>query len=193
MKRLLTALFFGVILFSRVCSVYATTIEYSVNNLSGNSWEYMYTVKNDTALANLSDFVIYFPEVSGSTVFDYSNITITGNPDSTNWNISAAQPSAIDLGGYIDALATLPLAAGAAVGGFKVSFDYTGNGTPGSQQFEIYNSSSQLPIDTGNTVFAQQEPTVPEPSTLLLLGLGLTGWLFGRKKRRVNSMCEIQN
>jgi hypothetical protein len=192
MKRPLTALFFGVILFSRVCSVYATTVEYSIHQLNPNSWEYMYTVKNDTPLANFSDFVIYFPEVSGSTVFDYSNILITANPDSTNWNIIANEPSAIGLGGYIDALSAIPLAAGASVGGFKVTFDYTGSVAPGSQQFDIFNPSFDL-IDTGRTVLAQQESTIPEPSILLLLGMGLSVWLFGKKKDRVNYMCEIRN
>jgi hypothetical protein len=192
MKRPLIALFFGVILFSRVCSVYAATIEYSINNLSGNSWEYLYSFKNDTPLGDFSVFTIYFPEVSSSSAFDYSNISIIANPDATNWNMFAAAPSAIELGGYIEALSMSPLAAGASVGGFKVGFDFLGIGTPGSQQFDIFNSTYDL-IETGSTVLAQQSPTIPEPSILLLLGIGLSGWLVGwQKKGCVNSLCEIQ-
>ena len=62
------------------------------------------------------------------------------------------------------------------VSGFSVSFTYLGNGSPGSQRFELYDSgalSGDFAVaQTGRTSSAQQ---VDEPASaaLALLAMGL--------------------
>jgi hypothetical protein len=157
----------------------ATTIYYDLTNLGGGTWEYKYTVENDTA-SDIWDFVIYFSAVSDPSVFDYSNIMVTGNPDLTNWDIITAEPSVPDLGGYFDALAlNTPIAPGDSLDSFKVSFDYAGTGVPGAQDFDIYDYDFNL-VDRGTT--QQSSIPTPEPTTCLLVVAGLISLAACRKK-----------
>ena len=57
-----------------VSSVWATTITYEVNNIAGNTWEYIYTVSNDTLGIAIEEFTILFD------VGDYGNLVVTTTP-----------------------------------------------------------------------------------------------------------------
>src|ERR1035438_10562265 len=58
---------------------------------------------SDLEASGLYVFDIYFPSVSSTAAFNYSNITATANPDSTNWSTTVFPPSAPNLGGIYDA------------------------------------------------------------------------------------------
>ncbi len=156
-------------------AVQATPIFYEVQNLSGNSWEYTYTVDNQLATA-IEEFTIYFE------LGVYENLAITGSPTS-DWDGFAAEPDPLlPDDGFADWLTFgLPIAPGETLGEFSVMFDYLVAGTPGSQFFETLDSGFEV-IGEG---FTRPLPSgsVPEPGLLAMLGLGLAG-LFGRRLRR---------
>jgi PEP-CTERM putative exosortase interaction domain len=143
-------------------------INYDVNNLGGNTWEYTYTVQNDSLAVDIEEFTIWFD------LGLYENLT----PTSTliDWDEITIQP---DIGlpddGYYDALALVSgIAPGSSETGFSVSFDWLGTGTPGSQFFEIVDTFTFSALDSGDTTLVSSDP-VPEPSTVMLMGIGLIG------------------
>ncbi len=148
---------------------YATTIDYSVNDLGAGVWEYNYTVSNDTLASNIDEFTIYF------TYGMYDNLNVT--TPVADWDELTVNPQLI-LGipedGFYDALALVSgIAPGDTASGFSVSFDWLGSDIPGSQSFEIVDPSNFNVIDSGSTT-ANANP-IPEPGTLMLLCSGLAG------------------
>jgi hypothetical protein len=80
----------------------------------------------------------------------------------------------LDDGGYDVKALSVGIGVGQSVGGFAVRFDWLGDAlVPGSQFYEIIDPDTFQPIDSGMTKL------IPEPATLLLLGLG--GLAFLRK------------
>ena len=160
----------------------ATEIDYTLSYALGHG-TFGYTVHNDTLGVNLEDFVIYFPDISGPG--EYTMLNWLTAP--AGWTVSAFEPSAILLNGYVDANSfgggVLP---GGTLSGFEVEFDYSGAGAPGAQFFEIYDSAFNL-LDTGWTVPASVSPVViPESSswTLYLASGALIQALRSLAKRR---------
>lgn len=156
----------------------ATTINYELNSLGGSSWEYAYSVHNDTLSQDIEEFTIFFDYGL------YSNLSVTGAP--IDWDPIVVEPQEI-LGfpesGFYDALAlSFGIAPGETLGGFSVSFDWLGAGTPGSQYFEIVDPWDFTALDSGMTSAAVAAAPVPEPGTILLVGAGLVGLLGLRKK-----------
>jgi len=178
MKKETFLIIFAMILLSLAPTARADGISYTLTNLGGQNWSYTYTVTNTTIASGLYAFDIYFPAVSSADALSYSNITEIANPDSTNWITTIFDPSAPNLGGFYDALALAsPINQGDSLGGFNVSFAYSGATPLGSQYFEIYDLNYNL-LETGTTV-----PT-PEPSTFLLFVSGVLVFLgLGRWSR----------
>jgi hypothetical protein len=87
-------------------------ITYSSTSLGGNSWQYDYTVVNDTLGSPLEEFTIFFDLGS------YDTIAIVGTP--VGWDGLAIQPDAGNADdGSGDYLAlTDGLSPGASQGGF---------------------------------------------------------------------------
>ncbi len=170
MKKILTLSIAAVLFIGITTTANATTINYDVSNLGGNTWEYNYTVQNDSMAGDIEEFTIWFDYAL------YDNLVVTS--PLLNWDEIVIQPDTfIPDDGFYDALAlSSGIAPGASETGYSVSFDWLGTGAPGSQLFEIIDANTFDIIDSGNT------SAVPEPSTFLLIGAGLMGMALIRKK-----------
>ena len=104
-------------------SLSATTIDSEVTNIAGNTWQYSYTVKNDTLVSAIENFTVNFdPNL-------YTNIKPTTAP--SGWNVSSYQPDpTLPSDGVYDALALSGgIIAGHSMTGFTVQFDFLGANT----------------------------------------------------------------
>jgi hypothetical protein len=148
-----------------------TQIRYDIADLGLGKWQYTYEVSNISFPEPIEEFTIWFDYGS------YGNLAIvTPDPPAGSWSEIVVQPEPVLLDdGFYDSLVLgSGLLPGESVPGFSVSFDWLGTGSPGSQFYEIIDPTTFETIESGYTV--------PEPATLLLLGLGGLALL---KKRRV--------
>jgi hypothetical protein len=136
-------------------------IDYSVTPLGGQTWQFDYTVTNDSEALTIDEFTIYFDR----TLF--GSLVIVGAPDV--WDPLVAQPDLeLPSDGFFDALAlAFGIAPGLSLSGFSVAFTFLGSGTPGSQPFDIVDPETFAVLASGVTSLAAQ--AVPEPGTLSLL------------------------
>jgi hypothetical protein len=172
-------LFAGIICLAATPDVLAdsTQVQYQFSNISGNEWSYTYTVTSTPLTANEA-FTVFFTQGL------YSNLQ-KQPPSPDGWSVFSTQPvppTTLNTPGQYTALA---LNDGASLTGpFMITFDYSGAGTPGSQDFSIdrFDANGNLlnNVTTGvTTPFAQQ---VPEPATGLLLLVGAAA-ASGLRKR----------
>ncbi|MBI1194460.1 MAG: hypothetical protein GC138_01255 [Gammaproteobacteria bacterium] len=138
---------------------HATIISVDTTNLSGNTWEFSYSVTNDTLPVAIEEFTIFFD--AGL----YRNI-VTGLVPA-DWDPLIVQPDTlVPLDGAYDALALgagAAIATGETVAGFAVRFDYLGLGVPGLQAFDIIDPNTFLVLGSGTTIL------VPSPPVILLI------------------------
>lgn len=137
-----------------------TEIRYEVSDIGSGQWEYIYTVENIGLSGGIEEFTIWFDYGL------YDNLAVTTPETPPEWDqiVWQVEPVLEDPGGY-DAVATnLNIAMGTELSGFSVSFDWLGQGNPGSQYYEIIDPIDFHTIESGWTV--------PEPATLFLIGLG---------------------
>jgi hypothetical protein len=155
--------------------VLADTIEYTVENLGGNQWQYNYTVDN-TGLIALDAFTIFFD------LGFYENLAVTSSPG--DWDSIVFQPDpGLPDDGIFDSLALVgALEPGDILGGFSVAFDLLVGDSPGDQFFEFYDSATFDLISDGFTTRAAT--SVPEPATLWLFATGLFLMVTFAKRRR---------
>jgi hypothetical protein len=156
----------------------AISIAYTVTHISGSQYQYDYTVENDGSLP-LSADIDWFNILFDYTLYD--NLVLVAAPG--NWDIFLAQPSGFaEEDGIFDALADPGpgIASGNSLGGFSVSFDWLGAGTPGAQPFEIGQELIDPPDCTNaNPCFDviasgfTEAPAVPVPGAIWLLASGL--------------------
>lgn len=149
----------------------ATIVQYTVDPISATDWRYNYTLINDSLGVNIDEFTIYFDEAL------YTNLVVDASP--VDWDSLVVQPdNSIPANGFFDSLALIQgIQPGNILSGFSVTFTYLGFATPGTQVFEVVDSSFNV-IDSGNT---QKIPVVvgppvigiPEPSTYVMLVTGL--------------------
>ena len=138
-----------------------TQIWYQADELGAGRWQYSYKVSNIALTGSIEEFTIWFDYGL------YDNLVVeTPNPPAGNWSEIVLQPEpALGDDGAYDAKALYPgIGQGETVSWFKVSFDWLGQDEPGPQFYEIIDPVTFETIDSGLTV--------PEPATLLLLGLG---------------------
>lgn len=154
----------------------ATLITYDVKNIGGDTWEYNYAVTNDTNAA-IYEFALDFG------IGQYRNLAATAAPSGWDPAVFPSDPGLPD-NGFVDFLALYPDAAiesGQTLGGFAVSFDFLGDGTPGAQLFMILDPDFVLDPVSGTTRLATSPVPVPEPATLLLSLLGVVALLHRRR------------
>jgi hypothetical protein len=146
-----------------------TEIRYQTSDLGSGRWQYTYDVTNISLTVPIEEFTIWFDFGL------YKNLAIeTPDPPASNWSEIVLQPEPVlqDDGAYDTRVLNLGIGIGQTVSGFSVSFDWLGAGQPGPQFYEIINPVTFKTIDSGHTI--------PEPATLVLLGLG--GIILRRKK-----------
>jgi hypothetical protein len=157
-------------------------VTYTTTDVSGNTWEYNYTITNNTPVNPIGELTVFY------TLGQYSNLIVETSPG--NWSSIAAQPDpGLPADGFFDALALdSGLGAGKTVSGFSVEFNYLGKGTPGSQLFNIVDPNTFETLAVGQTTAASTRPPLGAPeidpassiSGLILL-LGGIAVMRGRK------------
>src|SRR5262245_16793248 len=161
-------------------AAHATIINYETTNLGGATWRYDYTVTNDSLSSGISELTIFF------ALGSYSSLSVAASP--ADWDSLVAQPAPlIPDDGFFDSLSLGgPLALGSSVGGFAVEFEWLGAGTPGAQSFAIVDPDTFASLETGFTSLRRTEPptSVPEPTSLWLLGAGVATLLSSRRRAR---------
>jgi len=147
----------------------ASIIRFELTNVAGSTWQYDYSVENDSLVGPLEEFSIFFE------LGLYESLSVAATPE--GWDGLVAQPDAeIPDDGFFDAIALSDgIAAGTELSGFSVRFDWLGTGIPGSQAFDIVDPLSLETIESGQTV--------PEPGALALVLAGL-GLVAERRVRR---------
>jgi PEP-CTERM motif-containing protein len=156
----------GLALLASASTASAGIITYDVANLGGTSWRYDYQLTNDALPLPVDEFAIYFD------VSLYRDLRDAAGP--AGWDLLVAQPDpALPDDGFLDALALLqPLAPGATLGVFSITFEFLGAGAPGAQAFQFLDSSTFEVLDAGVT-HLRAPSSVPEPSSLVLLLIAL--------------------
>lgn len=160
-------IFFSAVAFGAL----STEIRYEVAELGSGKWRYSYDVTNISLTQEIREFTIWFDYEL------YKNLaTQTPEPLKSSWDEIVIQPEPVlQDDGFYDALTlTSGIGQGQTVSGFSVSFDWLGTGQPGSQFYEIIDPATFETLDSGWTI--------PEPTTLLLLGLGCL--VLNRKRVR---------
>ena len=160
-RQIVAAIPFG-LFFAAVGFGALTEIIYKATEVGQGRWRYEYSVENKDLFVPIEEFTIWFDFAK------YDNLAVeTAEPLASQWDEVVWQPELVlaDDGAY-DAMAlNLGIQQGQKAGRFAVSFDWLGDGGPGSQFYEIIDPATFETID--------EAWTIPEPATLLLLGLGL--------------------
>jgi len=140
---------------------------YQVTPLGGNVFQYTYSVFNNSALGPGVAIQLFDIEFD-PTLYDENSLTsMTPSPLNTQWSEQFLTPvpplpAAYDVfalaGGIPD---------GATVSGFAVRFTWLGQGSPGAQPFEIFDTETFDLLQSGAT------GTASEPSTVFLIGISL--------------------
>lgn len=160
----------------------AVSVTYTVANEGGSTWLYSYTLDNDSLATGISEFRIFFK------LGDFEDLVVAGS--ATNWDPVTAQPDpGLPDDGYVDWLALgAPLAFGDSLFGFQVRFTWLGAGSPGAQSFSVLDPDTFVSLFDGRTSLAGGVPPpigVPEPGTLGLFAMALSGLAIAARRRRV--------
>ncbi|AXY02912.1 PEP-CTERM sorting domain-containing protein [Vibrio alfacsensis] len=153
----------------------ATVITAELTNTSGNSWQAEYAVENNTLGASIEEFTIWFD------LGLYENISVSSTPSS--WDPLVVQPDpGIPDDGFYDVLALgSGISSGSSLDGFAITFDWIGGNSSMSQLFEVVDPNTWAVLDSGNTIIVTT--SIPEPSSIILLLLGIAGLALSKKKQ----------
>jgi hypothetical protein len=151
----------------------AASIDAVYQWLGGTDWQVAFTLHADGTPASVSEFSVYFPETS------FSTLTLQASP--ATWDSLVVQPdTALASAGYLDGLLPAPapgLTAGQSQAGWLVKFSYLGAGQPGALNFDILDENFAV-------VASGQTAVVPEPSQYALLLVGAVALGLRRSRRR---------
>ncbi len=167
----------------------ANPIFYEVENLGADTWQYTYTVGNETA-SPIDQFTIFFDP----SLYAFDLVSTPGGlqvdpsvySGPADWDVLVAPPDLLfpgpddDQFGFYDALGlATAVEPGDLVTAFSIQFTWLGTGTPGSQPFTLFGDDL-LPV-LGENFFTQPlVVAVSEPATFLLMALGS---LFAVRRR----------
>ena len=169
MKKRFFVFFVCLLVISFSSQAFAAVISYELTDLGSGSFQYTYTMENNTLNEPLKLFTVWFDESR------YSNLVIT-SPTSINsrWDQIILQSSGFGVPlGYDASALSDGIAAGQTETGFAVKFDWLGMDLPGPQYYEVFDPVSFDVLEQGYTI--------PEPATVMLITLGST--LLLRKKK----------
>jgi hypothetical protein len=154
-----------------------TDITFDVSNVGGNTFEFVYTVENVGLSVAIEEFTIFFD------VSLFENLALPSAPSGFDPIVVQPDPALPD-DGFFDVLASPGpgIASGASLGGFSVRADFLGTGTPGPQPFEIIEPTQFAVLDGGLTRPAGI--VVSEPSSMMILGLGILIMIITTRRRR---------
>jgi hypothetical protein len=156
-------------------TVQATVISYDVLNIGASTWQYNYTVTNDTLSSSIEEITIYSP------LGLYSNLLSVGQP--IDWNSIVAEPDPnLPADGFFDsATVAAGIPPGSTLGQFSVQFSWLGAGSPSAQSFDIVDPTTFSTLDSGIT---QSSATpVPEPGSLSLAIMGIAAMAMVYRQR----------
>jgi hypothetical protein len=160
----------------------AGIIESELILLGGNTYQYNFNIINDDLPTGLEEFSIYFDYTL------YENLVNIASP--ADWDIFIADPDvgATEDGFYDGLFLVSPLAFGASLSGFSVSFDWLGATLPpmSGNFFEIFNANFDV-LGSGFTRVAGTPPNkVPEPNIFSLFVLAFI--IFKNNKKRLTRL-----
>jgi hypothetical protein len=151
----------------------AAILQYNATALGGGLWRYEYTLEGAAPAGGFDGLTIYFEASS------YAQLANPVTP--LDWDPLVVQPdTGIPADGFLDLLNLDGLLTG-NVGPveFSVDVEYLGVGVPGSQRFELYQST---PFDVVALGQAGAANDVPEPATGALVVLALGGVMLTRAR-----------
>jgi hypothetical protein len=148
----------------------ASTLSASVVPLGGQQYRFVYTLRNDGSLgaAAIRSFDIAFPTAKISA---FSAVPGFG---------ASALPVLGDDLFVVDATGT-GLVPNASLT-FSVDFRWNGSGSPGTQAYDIYDSSNFSVLETGVTTFVPMVPLPPSLPVVLAIVLAGLGVHVSRRK-----------
>jgi hypothetical protein len=168
------SLFVPIILLSFQAASASVLVDYGVTNLGSGEYLYDYSIFNDGSLG--AGVPIQLLDISFDSAMYQGPSIVTPNPPASQWsqmilNSVGRVPMAYDVlaldGG---------IPVGSTVSGFAVQFDWLGQGLPGPQQFQIYDSGTFALLQSGETT---SNGPAPEPSTFGMLAIVLA---YGARK-----------
>lgn len=173
--------FFGLV---AAMPTHATTVRYDLSLVSGTTWQYDFSVTNDTLAIPIDEFTIFFDHAL------FNNLKLVSNP--MGWDPLVIQPDAgLPQDGYFDWLAVgAGIGQGQSLGLFSVRLDFGGIAAPGGSLFQVVDPNSFDTLDQGFTT--PSIAAVPEPSTIALLTSGLLlAMVRGRSRSARKSKSPI--
>lgn len=158
------------VLFILFSSLAAGTIYYHADHLSANQWKYSYTIANDSLSEPIKGFTIWFDDQNCTNLSESIDLGLSGHWQN-DWLYGVASKG----DGFDFYTTDAGNIENTTLSGISIEFTWLGSGAPGSQYYEIYDTTTYSTIESGQTVL------VPEPATLLLMVGGIA--LVRNRKR----------